>query len=140
MTTELHRALFPRARLDETHLPRCEPEQHLVAHPDLKARIQLEMDREPNEEIHDVEREERMTCLFAVCRDHAIIAAEVACRDAIHLELELIVKMMSECCATNADPLITITHFIYDGRPTACLESRSMPTVPTEEFIRSEPV
>lgn len=92
MTTELHGALFPRARLNETHLPRREPEQHLVAHPDLKARIQLEMHRKLNEEVHDVEREERVTRLFAVRRDHAIVPAEIARRDAIHLELELIVK------------------------------------------------
>lgn len=89
MTAELHRAFFPRACLNETHLPHREPEQHLVAHSDLQARIQLEMHGQPNEEIHDVEGEERVTCLLAVCRDYAIIPAEIARRNAIHLELEL---------------------------------------------------
>jgi hypothetical protein len=90
MTAELHRAFFSRTRLNETHLSGREPEQHLIAHPDLEARIQLEMHREPDEEVYYVEREERVTRLFAVCRDHPIVTAEIACRDAVHLQLELI--------------------------------------------------
>jgi len=90
MTPKLHRAFLPDARLNETHLPRREPEQHLVPDSNLKARIQFEMYGEPNEEIDDIEGEERVTRLLAMCRNHPIIPAEIARGDAIHLELQLI--------------------------------------------------
>jgi hypothetical protein len=92
VSAKLHRAFLPRARLDETHFPRREPEQHLIPHPDLEAWIQLEMHREPNEEVHNVEREKRVSRLLPVCRDDAIVAAEIARGDAIDLQLKLVVK------------------------------------------------
>ena len=92
MAAELHCTLLPRARLNETHLPRSEPKQHLVPHSNVEARIQLDMYRQPDEEVHDTEREERMSRLFSMRRDHAIVAAEIARRDSIHLELELVAK------------------------------------------------
>lgn len=92
--SELHRTLLPCTRLDETHLPRREPEQHLVTHPRLKSWIHLDMNRKPNEKIHNIQGKEWMPRFFTVCRDHTIVAAEIACWYAIHLELELAVEIV----------------------------------------------
>jgi hypothetical protein len=137
MTTELHCTLLPRACLDETQLPRCEPEQHLVPYPDVKARIQLDMRWQPNEKVYDTEREERMSRLFSMSRDHAIVAAKIARRDTIHLELELVEKINAQNAYHHNS---FMTHLIYYGRPTACAECRSMSTVPTKEFVRAKPI
>jgi hypothetical protein len=89
MTPELHCPLLPRTCLYESHLSRCEPEEHLVPDTNLEARIQLNVHRKPDEEVYDIERKERVPSLFAVRGDHAIVTAEIACGDAIHLKLEL---------------------------------------------------
>jgi hypothetical protein len=137
MTAKLHGTLLPCACLNETQLPRCEPEQHLVSHPDFKARIQLDVRWQPNEEVHDSEREERMSRLLSMCRNHAIVAAEIARRDTIHLKLELVVKNIAKNAQHHNSFL---AHLIYYGWPSACAECRSMSTVPTEEFVRAKPI
>jgi hypothetical protein len=111
MAAKLHCTFLPRACLNEAHLPRREPEQHLVPYPDVEVRIQLDMHWQADEEIHDGEREERMSRLFSMCRDHAIVAAQITRRDAIHLELELVANNN----ASNAHHHIAfMTHLIYD--------------------------
>jgi hypothetical protein len=138
MTPKLHRPLIPRARLNESHLPRGEPEEHLVPHPGLEARIHLDVHRKPDEEVYDVEREERVPSLFAMRGDHAIITAEIACGDAIHLELELITKIKVRIVHVRS-PCLTY-YFIDDSWPAACTVSRSMSTVSAEELVRAEPI
>lgn len=91
MTAKLHCTLLPRACLNETHLPRCEPEQQLVPCTGIKAQIKLDVCWKRNEEVHNTEREKRESRLFSMCRDHAIIAAEISYRNAINIELELLV-------------------------------------------------
>jgi hypothetical protein len=137
MTPKLHRPLLPRACLYESHLSRCEPEEHLVPDTNLEARIQLDMYRKPDEEVHDIEREERVPSLFAVCGDHAIVTAEIACGDAIHLELELTIQ---NTVRTVYGHYPWITYFIDDGLPAACTVNCTMSTVSTEEFVRAEPI
>ena len=48
------------------------------------------------EEAHDVEREEGVAGLLAVRGDDTVVAAEVARREAVELELELIAEGVSE--------------------------------------------
>jgi hypothetical protein len=137
MTAKLHCTLLPRACLNETHLPRCEPKQHLVPYPNVKARIQLDVRWQPNEEVYDTETEEWMSRFFSMCRNHAVVAAEIARRDTIHLELELLVKNNAQNAHHHN---IFMAHLIYYRWPAACAESRSMSTVSTEEFIRAKPI
>jgi len=141
MTAELHRTLFPCACLNETHLPRCESQQHLVPYPSIKAQIKLEMRWEPNEKIHDTETEERESRLFSMCRDHAIIAAEIARRNAINIKLKLVRVVKKRCQNAHQHDLFdSMTYLIYDGWPTTCLESRPMSAVPTEEFVSTKAI
>jgi|SRR6266403_1531367 len=137
MAAELHGTLLPRAGLNETHLPRRKPEQHLVPHSGVKAQIEFDMRRERNEEIHDTEREEWESCLFSMCRDHAIVAAEIARRDAINIKLELVGK---DDAKKAHQYNLTMTHLIYDGRPTTYSESCPMSTIPTEELVSAKAI
>lgn len=131
MGSELHRTLLPCTRLGETHLPRREPEQHLVTHPHLKPWVYLDMNREPDEKIHNIQGKEWMSRLFTVCRDHAIVAAEIAHWDAIHLELELAVEMMSEFPKHSPCK----SYLVYEDFPAACAVNRTMSAVPTEQLV-----
>jgi hypothetical protein len=131
VASELHRALLPCTCLDETHFPRRKPEKHLVAYTHLEPWIHLDVDREPDEKIHNIQGKEWMSRLFTVCRDYAIVPAEIARWDAIHLELELTVDMMSEFLKHSPGK----SYLIYNGFPAACAVSGTMSAVPAKQFV-----
>lgn len=89
VASKLHRSFFPDARLHKSYLPCCEPQQYLVPDSNVQPWVQFQMHGESCKEGHDREREKRMSRFFSVRRYNPIVTPQIACGDAIELQLEL---------------------------------------------------